>query len=324
MVKRILIPFVLVVGTLVSGCGEKGPFEAMPVFERAFMATDDNGHLQPARLRIRGDSLFVAYNGLPRLDMYDLDLNLLKSFDLQAPDQILPTDFAVTDTSFVVCDHAKGMVAVFDRTGRYIDSFSTLPNGSAHLSPMSLTAYRGVAYAADVGQKRVLAISLNDAGSVTERGELILAIPGQDVKPLGFPSAVMVTDDGRLLIGDAGAGRIRVFTCDGRSIYDFDAVPGLESMAPQAFAVDAVIDPSLQSEDSFDPSGVRQQGRVHVADGLNGRIHMFNPLGAYLGSYPEEIPLVGPSGLAIDRTGGRVFVAEPTQGRILVYRIIGE
>ena len=286
--------------------------------------TDETGHLEPSRLQVRGDTLFVSYNGLPRIDYYDFELNLLGSLDLQAPSRILPTTFAVTDTSIVVSDHVRGLVAIFDRTGRYLDSFSTLPDGETHLAPLALTCFSGTVYVADVAQKLVLAISLNNAPNITERGELILTIPVREAGTLKFPSAVMVTADGRLLVGDAGAAKIAVFTCDGRKVYDFDSVPHLEAMAPQAIAMDGLPDPGLQDESSFDPSGIRAQGRYHVADGLNGRIHMFNPLGTYLGSYPDDIPLAGPTGIAIDQAGGRIFVADPSQARILVYRVIGE
>jgi hypothetical protein len=315
----------LILGTLLlTGCGTDDPYLAPPVFQRAVSFTETGGHLQPARLEVKGDTLFVAYNGVSRLDYFDLDLERLGTIELEAPSRIVPTGFAVTDTSVVVVDHALGVMAFFDRNGRYLDSFSTLPDGETKLAPLGLTAFSGTAYVADVVQKRVLAISINEAPNITERGELILSIPGMDAGSLSFPSAVRVTHDGRLFVGDAGSAMVRVFTCDGQPIYDFDPVPETPNMAPQAIAMDGLPDPGMQDENSFDPSGIRAQGRYHVADGLNGRIHMFNPVGAYLGSYPEDPPLAKPSGLAIHRASGLVFIAEPSQGRILVYQVNGE
>ena len=57
-----------------------------------------------------------------------------------------------------------------------------------------------------------------------------------------------------------------------------------------------------------------------MVDGFNGQIHMFNPLGRYLASYPADARLAGPAGIAVDRAGRRVYVADPPTGRILVYR----
>ena len=45
-----------------------------------------------------------------------------------------------------------------------------------------------------------------DAPGITETGELILTIPTSEEQELGFPSAVYVTEDGRLLVGDAATG----------------------------------------------------------------------------------------------------------------------
>ncbi len=317
----------LVVGGLLafltSGCAEDD-YSRAPEFERLVQLDENHPGLEPARLQILGDSLFVSFNGLPRLEIFDLDLNLLGGIDLVAPEPILPTSFAVTDSQIIVTDHGKGIVARFDRQGRYLDSFGTLPDGVTRLGPIAVTCFAGMAYVADMNQKRVLAISLNDITGIIETGEMVLTIPGENEPPVGFPSAVYVTQDGRLLIGDAANGMVRVFTCDGRSVYEFDPVPGLKKLAPQGFAVDGIIDPSVQDGHSADPSGIRNQGRLHVADGYNGRIHLFSPLGRFLCSYPPDTRLKGPAGIAVDRAGKRVFVADPPAGRILVYRYEGD
>jgi DNA-binding beta-propeller fold protein YncE len=304
---------------LFPGCGQD-EYSRGPEFDRQVLLGDDHPGLEPARLQILGDSLFVSLNGIPRLEIYDLELNRLGAIDLVAPEPVLPTSFAVTDSQIVVADHGKGLVARFDRGGRYLDSFGTLPDGTTRLSPIMVTCFNGMAYVADMKLKRVLAISLNNIPDVTEAGEMILTIPGVDQPASGFPSAVQVTPDGRLLVGDAERGLVGVYTCDGQSVYQFDPIPGIDRMAPQGFAYDDMIDPSLQDEQSFDPSGVRVQGRLHLVDGYNGRIHMFNPLGVFLGTYPRDARLAGPSGIAIDKVGRRIYVADPPAGRILIYR----
>jgi DNA-binding beta-propeller fold protein YncE len=308
---------------LMPGCA-KDDYARTPEFERLVQLDEKHPGLEPTRLQILGDSLFVSFNGLPRLEVFDLDLNRLGAIDLVAPETILPTSFAVTDSQILVTDHGKGVVARFNRQGRYLDSFGTLPDGVTRLSPISVTCFAGMAYVADMKLKRVLAISLNDIEGITEVGEMVLSIPGENDPSIGFPSTVYVTADGRLLIGDAANGVVRVFTCDGRPIYEFDRVPDLKKMAPQSFAVDGIIDPSVQDEHSADPSGIRNQGRLHLVDGYNGKVHMFSPLGRFLGSYPKETRLTGPAGIAVDRVGKRIFVTDPPAGRILVYRYEGD
>jgi hypothetical protein len=131
---------------------------------------------------------------------------------------------------------------------------------------------------------------------------------------------VNVTPDGRLLIGDAKSGAVEVFTCDGRAIYKFDPVPGLDAIAPQGFAQDTVIDPSVQDPHSADPSGVRLQGRIHVADSASGKVHAYGALGRHVLSYPDDGSLTGPSDVAVHEESQRIFVADPGSGRIVIYR----
>jgi hypothetical protein len=271
------------------------------------------------RLQVVGDTLFVAYKGVSRLDKYTLDLRRVGRIDLNEPERITPSAFAVNDSQIVMADHSRGAVAIYDRRGRFVNSFGMLPDERTPLLPLALSWFDGVAYVADMALKQVLAISTVADNEVTSQGELILHVPGDKGAALGLPSAVFVTPDGRLLVGDAGKGEIRVFTCDGREIYSFDPVPGGGKMAPQGFALDTVLDPSLQVENSRDPSGVREMGRIHVVDGRGRRVHMYNSLGKYLDSYPDDETLAGPSDVAIDTTVQRVYVADSRAKRIHVF-----
>jgi hypothetical protein len=294
-----------------------------PVMEREFYPADAGTERQPVRLQVVGDSLFVSYNGSTVLDCFDGNLEKIASIELRAPEPILPTDFRITESQILVADHAKGVVAIFDRTGKYLDSYGRLPDDATRLMPIALTHHGSVLYVADMGIKQVLAIALASEPGVTESGEIILSIPAVGAGELGFPSAVHVTGDGRLLVGDSGRSKIQVFTCAGRTVYSFETIPGRTRITPLGFAQDDIIDPTAEKEGSSDPSGVRRQGRFHVADGLSGQVHLFSPLGRYLASYPEPGVLDKPSSVAVHAQSGRVFVADPPRGRILVYRYGG-
>lgn len=307
---------------IIIGCGHKeesaiAEYSKPPVFETDYLC-GENEHLNPVRLLFRLDTLYVAYSGMARIDMYTPEMARIGTIPLDDPVPVFPTDFVVADSELFVCDHAKGVIVVYDRNGKFKDSYGTLPDNTTQLRPFVLAYLGGVLYVGDAGQRKVLAISMADAPGITERGELILKIPNDDTHAIAFPSALSITPDGRMIIGDAGRGRIDVFTCDGRYIYPFDSLPG-SKLLPQGMAFDNVVDPSLQDSTSFDPSGLNNLGRIHVVDAA-GKIHMFNPVGKYIGAYPEGEPLQKPSDIAIDRAGRRIYIAEPSTGRILIYR----
>jgi hypothetical protein len=254
--------------------------------------------------------------------LFDTDLNFLSSISLEHPESVIPTAFVVTETSLIVTDHARQLIVAYDRSGNLIHSFGTMPDGQP-LSPFAVTAHGGVAYVGDMNSGRVLAVSLTDTEGVTEFGELILTIPSDSLQTLSVPSAAMVTLDGRLLVGEGGTGMLRAFTCDGRHVYDFENLTLAAPVAPQAFAMDDLIDPSLQDTATFDPSGVRSLGRIHITDSNNGKIHVFNPVGTHVLSYPSETRLQRPSGIAIDWTDNRIFIADPAAGRLLEFKYRG-
>jgi sugar lactone lactonase YvrE len=313
--KLALVCLLLAVSALAGGCGGDN---TTPRLVKSFVLSDGKAILQPIRLQVVGDTLFVASRGFPWLDLYDFDLKHIGRIDLSRPETVTPSAFAVSDSQIVVCDHTKGVIVLYGRDGRFIDSFGLLPDNTTRLSPLAMAWFENVVYVADMALKQVLAVSVTGQTDVTERGELILQVPGDKGKALGLPSAVFVTPDGRLLVGDAGEGRVRVFTCDGQEIYDFDAVADHPNFAPLGFALDDVTDPELLAAESFDPSGVRELGRIHVADG-GGSIHMFNPLGEYIDSYPRDESLEGPADVAISPERKRIFVADSKARKVCVF-----
>jgi hypothetical protein len=314
----------VLIALVLAHCGGDGQqatgYAALPRFERNFVITEGGDTLSPARLQFRYDTLYVSYNGVARIDMFSPSLDLIGSIPLTDPEPLYPTAFAVADSQIILCDHAKGAVIICDRAGKFQASFGLLPDQTTRLSPLAVTYHGGVAYLSDIALRRVLAISMVDAEGITEQGELILQIPSDTTYDIGFPSALHVTLDGRLLIGDARDGIVHVFTCDGRPIYRFDTVATQQTMAPQGFALDGIVDPGLQDSTKFDPSNIHTHGRYHVVDGNNGLVHMFNPLGTFIASYPADDRLQRPSDLSISTKSARIYVADPQARRIVVFR----
>ncbi len=315
----------LIIVSILSSCGGEdttveSSYTNLPVLESTYLAGGEGRQLSPVRLFLKDDTLYVAYTGVARIDLFDKALNSIGSIPLDDPELVYPTDFIVADSEIFVCDHAKQIIVVYDRDGDFLESYGKLPDNMTQLRPFSLAYLGGVLYVGDAGQHGVLAISMTDAPGITEKGELILTIPMDSAFAIGFPSALLITVDGRMLIGDASNGEVKAFTCDGRYIYPFDSVKTKFRMAPQGFAIDNIIDPCLQDTTSFDPSGLRGIGRIHMVDAVAGQIHMFNPVGKYIASYPAGDLLDKPSDIAIDTDSNRVYVAEPVTGRILVFR----
>jgi len=275
--------------------------------------------LQPVGLQFFHDTLYVSYYHRPQIDLLSNSLKKIGTIKLTDPEPIYPTSFVVTDSFVIADDHSKNIIVIYDRKGEYLTSFGKLPDNSTIISPFALAYYGGVLYASDISLGRILAISLADAPGITESGELVLTIPNDKYQPLKFPSSIMITPDGRLIAGDAGAGAVHVFTCDGRQIYDFDSIGTDRPVSPVGFAMDNVKDPALQDSTVFDPSGLPELGRIHVVDSNNSSIHIFNPLGRYAVSYGGN-HLLKPSGIAIDTTSHSVFVADTRAKSIFKFK----
>jgi len=323
--KRALLSLYLIM--MVIGCTDhKDQSEIsyldLPLKKVIHLLNEDDTSLKPIRLHLKDDTIFVSYMGRAGIDLFATTFEMIGSIAFTDPDQIFPTDFFISDSQILVCDHSQQVLVVYDRFGNYINSYSRMPDNKVTLSPFSLTYYNDVVYVGDPLIQKVLAISMADIPEVTEKGELVLTFAGDALNQIVFPSALMVTSDGRLLIGDAGTGSVSAYTCSGRFIYNFE-IPELAGIiAPQGIAVDDVQDPSLSNTESFDPSGVPGMGRIHIVDANNGKIHMFNPLGSYLASYPLNETLNKPSDIAIDTASNKIFVIEAAAGRVLefVYR----
>jgi len=297
-------------------------YKTPPAFVKEIMAPFDSLSLNPVRVRLYDDTVFLTYTRESRIDIFTIDFEYIKSINLTDPEPVFPTNFVIDDSLIIVADHTKGALVVYDRDGNFLDSFGLLPDQKTRMSPFGLTFFRGVIYSGDVGLKQIMVISYSDAPGVTEIGELLFSFPHDTINTLVFPSALFVTYDGRLLIGDAAKGKISAFTCDGRFIYDFDSLSEYGNMAPMGIDMDRLIDPSLQDTSVFDPSGIRIMGRFHVTDGNNNVIHMFNPLGKYVGSYPGDKRLIKPSGIAYDTKRKFIYIADPGAGKIFVYKIV--
>jgi len=316
--------FIYLIIILFSGCSEQAPqkkftYATPPQFIKSIVLEDNGDTLQPVGLQLFKDTIYVNYYKQAKIDLYNLEFERIKTIDLTDPEPVYPTSIAVQDSALYASDHSKRMIIIYDRNGKYVNSFGILPDGISQLLPFDMEYFGGVLYVTDILLRKILAISVVDVDNVTEVGELILTIPSDSLKTIGMPSSIMITPDGRLLAGDAKNGSIEVFTCTGERAYSFETIELENKFAPGGFSMDFVIDPSLQDTSSFDPSGIREMGRIHVADPNNKTVHMFNPVGKYTASYDDNPEFQKPSDVLVINRLNRIYITDPQAKRIFVY-----
>lgn len=118
------------------------------------------------------------------------------------------------------------------------------------------------------------------------------------------PMAVCTDRRGRVFVADSNGQMVHVFDLDNRH-YDQWTLP--EGSQQFAQPVGIVVDP---------------YGRVLVADSVAGTIFRFNEDGEFLGELGVD-HLRRPTGLAIDATRERLFVADPGTHEIVVLDLDG-
>jgi hypothetical protein len=320
-----ILLFVIVIFIFINGCEKDqltDEYSTAPRLIDSIFITSGADTLSPSRIMFYQDSLFVSYDNRPIIDVFNLNFEKCRTIYLSYPEDVFPTSFDISDSNIFVADYNKGAIAIYNRSGKFQNSFGLHSDGETRLSPFALRYFGGVLYVSDIIKQAVMAISVVNAGVVTEIGEHILDIPSDTLKPVYFGSTIYITFDGRLIAGDANTGEIKVYTCIGSYIYPFDSVETAKKIAPQAIDLDYIRDPDLKAKDSssFDPSGIRNMGRIHVVDANNNQVHMFNPIGKYISSYPEDKSLSRPMGIAIDNRNRKIFITDSSSRTIKIFK----
>lgn len=298
-------------------------FDEAPVFITSIPLGRDGQVYRPYCLAESGDSLFVVYAEQSFIDIYDRDFQQLSSIHLEGLEGGLISALAVDNNTLYVADLRGKEIRVHRRGGEFIESYKWLPDAATRIVPHALALRDGILYVTDVANRRLHAISISPIPGLREQGELLFSTaPGSGGKAgFEYPSCVAVTPDGRMLISDLSAGAVYVFGCDGRFGGTFISAAPPAKFAPAGIAFDNLPSPSLleQSKKSFDPSGLLQQGRVHVVDRSSRSVRVFDATGKAVLSYGAD-RLGIPNGILIQVARRLIFIADTQQGCLFVYK----
>lgn len=301
---------------------EHTAFDQPPVFIGLY-AIPGGDDLKPFALALNERKLLVTYLGTDRIDEFSGKLERLRTMHLLPDEKASITGLAVEGDRIYATDFNSGDLLFADyETGKLVQSYGWLPDNKARMKALGVSYYKDNLYVSDVAAGKIRVIGALEYKDAREEGELVLDFPNGKASEfaLGYPTWSMITPDGRLLVSDAKSGQIKVFSCSGRSAYLF----GNEGLAtlhtPMGIAMDSTPSPALQAKKakSFDPSGINDQGRIHVVDAEMGIVKVFDPLGNYVLTYGHE--LRQPNGIAIDQKKRLIFISDTKQHAIAVYK----
>lgn len=301
---------------------ERTRFDQPPVFI-GLQAIPGGEDLRPFALALNEGKLLVSYLGTDRVDEFSGKLELLRTLHLLPDEQASITGLAAEGDRIYATDFNSGDLLFADyKTGKLVQSYGWQPGNKMRMKALGVTFYNNNLYVSDVASKKMLVIGATTEKDAREEGELIISFPNGRAAEfeLGYPTWSMVTADGRLLVSDAKSGEIKVFTCNGRSAYLFEK-EGLATLdTPMGIAMDNTPSPAMQAKKatSFDPSGVPDQGRIHVVDAKLGRVKVFDAVGKYVLTYGEG--LRQPNGIAINQKKRLIFISDTKLHAIAVYK----
>ncbi len=272
---------------------------------------------------IHNDKLLVSFLNSDCIQEYSASLELIRTICLLDGESASITGIVVEGDRLYAANYRTGELHFADYTnGKLINSFGLFPDNQTSMKLFGV-AYRSDAiYVSDSRTNQILAISAIEVPDLKDEGELLLNFPTAELKDfqLSFPTFLAITPDGRLLVSDVGNKEVKAFTCSGRPAHLFEKDGEAKFAAPMGIAFDNVQSPELIAlKDSiFDPSGVYEQGRIHIVDTKLANVKVFNALGKYLLTYGEE--LEQPNGIAIDQTRRLIFIADTKKNNVAVYK----
>lgn len=275
-------------------------------FGRLIAGEPDSALVRPYALALHPDGgLLVTDPGRRKVHFFDWTRRRYVAIG----DRIqggLPSPVGVAvlpDGRILVSDSRLARIKIFDVNGRPLGEFGA-DGLLGRPAGIAVVPDRREIYVVDVIRHRVVVFDFNGAllRSIGERG----SGPGE----FNFPTHIAATADGRLAVTDSLNFRVQVLEADGTFVREV----GRLGDSPGRFSK---------------PKGVAatRAGELIVVEGLYDRLEFFSAEGQLLldigrpGSGPGEFWL--PAGLCLDRSTGRVFIADTFNQRVQVLQLLG-
>jgi len=251
----------------------------------------------------------LADTGNRRVQLLDRDFHHLRSshaFGQIALEEPVALAVNSEETRIYIVDRSLSRVLITNADFAYLGFFG-LPGstGGRFRNPEGVAvAFDGRVFVADTGNDRIqvftsLGVYLSQFGAT-----------GTGDTEFSSPTRLAFTADGELLVADEGNARIVRYSAD------------LGSASPiliETEGVPELVQPSTLALDHFGNIFATDQGlsRVVEFDSSGGYLLQFGSAGTRSNQFGEYAPI----GLAIDASLGKLFICDPTNNRILEYRI---
>jgi DNA-binding beta-propeller fold protein YncE len=319
------------------------------------------------RMYIRKDTLATLWDhGIdavaaePAIDIYaENNLELLPSLIIgsqgsESGQLLQPRNVTVSPQGLIfVADSGNHRVQVFDQDGNFNQGWGAFGSEPGKFNePWGIAADEDFVYVADTWNHRIQKFS-HDGELIDIFGQSGSPTDGQIGEGLFFgPRAVVVRDDGNIVVTDTGNHRLQLFNSDGQfiqalgsqgtlpgqfyepvglgvgddgSIFVADTWNGRiqnfgQDLLPlNEWSVDAWYGESINNKPYM---AVGSRGQIYVTDPEGYRVLIFDSDGQYVGrfgQYSNEIDgFALPVGIATDDTG-KVYVADAGNSRILIF-----
>ncbi len=214
-----------------------------------------------------------------------------------------PEGIAVdADDHVFVADHITGYIKKYDRSFRWLQTFSQYGSGKGEsMGAEFMDVGHGRLYLADAGNHRI------NVSDLSGRFLFDFGAFGSGPGQFNTPEAAKIGADGAIYVSDLRNDRIQVFDADGKLLRSWGRTGKIagELKSPAGIAFD-------------------KEGNVYVTEIGNDRIQVFAANGKFMTMWGKRGTADGEfanlHGIAIDKETGLIYVADTGNNRVQVFR----
>lgn len=287
------------------------PLDSPPVQLTSFQVREGGKDLTPQNVVCGRESVYVSFVEEPLIQVYSARLKRLGLIRLDRPAPVTPVSLAVTDSFLVVADTLKGLLAVYDHSGEYVNSVAWYPGRKVRIYPSQIATDGNLLVAVDRRAAQVAVISLVTQQPYYDFLELMNLIPGDDRTHLREPATACITPEGSFWLGDA-SGKGMIYSSVGDFVNELEPPKQTRITTPISFAVAGIH--TKDSTRQWDPGSVR----IHLLDQTTGKVYVYDLSGRLKLVYPQDHSLRQPTSIAINSQRREIFIVESSTRSIVV------